>query len=113
MKLLNVRVSEDLAGLIEDAVKVSGSPTRSDWCREALQAGATRELAAYDAQQRRTRSDPASPTHHTHDPEIRGVQRHPQGQVERSGCIHPTTARWIGVLKETCTLCGATVRTRL
>lgn len=113
MKLLNVRVDDDLRDLIDRAVAVSDSPDRSAWAREALQAGALRELAAHAALQRRTRSGAGSPTPHSHPAEIRGVSAGSHGQVLTGDCVHPLPARWIGVTTETCTLCGATVRTRL
>lgn len=93
MHLLNVKVDDDTRSLIEAAVALSGFPTRSEWMREALIAGANREIA--EAQRR-------------------SVGQHARlGMRWGRGCTHPPTAIWIGIVEDVCTLCGTVVRSRL
>lgn len=113
MKMLNMKVPQSLRDLIDRAVKVSGAASMSEWAREALQAGATQELEAHKRATGSLPEDGGSSNPSPSRPAPRGVHRGSIGRVQRSGCVHPTTARFIGVTEETCTLCGAVVRRRL
>lgn len=113
MRLLNVKVPDDLRALVAKAAEVSGAPNMSAWAREALEAGATRELAEHTRSTAAPPEDDGSPTQPPTRPAVRGVSRDSNGRVLPSGCQHPPTARWIGVESESCTLCGAVVRSRM
>lgn len=92
---LNVRLPEDLEQLIARAVLASGQ-TRAVWVREALEAGATREIEA-EQERRQTQQ--------------RGARRRLGGRyVIRSGtCLHPVTARQPTIAGQVCMSCGQVV----
>lgn len=96
--MLNIRVDEWLDDLIGKAAGLAGAASKSEWAREALEAGARRELAAADARRQ----------------EILAGARLGGGFVPRSGvCRHPTTARTDTLLAEVCALCGAVTRVKM
>lgn len=98
MRLLNLRVDENLRTLITLAVCASGRTSMSEWARDALEAGARRELA----EQERVTPSPQQALGM-----FGNVLIHP------SGCQHPPQAQYTGVTAVTCLLCGAEVRRTL
>ena len=112
MKLLNVKVPQELRDLIEQAVAVSGAPNQSDWVREALEAGARVELQQHQAQLASTPTDDGSPTQPPSRSATLGVHRDPNGRVQTSGCVHPPTAHRNTVEAVVCGLCQVVIRWR-
>lgn len=108
MRLLNLRVPDALADLIERAAKAAADPgqepNRSAWCREALEAGARRELrAAASAGQ-----DSAVSTAGVRAPGSAGASG--TGLLQPSGCQHPPPARRVNAEAEFCSLCKTVTR---
>lgn len=96
MRLLNLRVDDELRALIEAAVQVSDAKDLSKWARDALEAGARKELAEA------VRSLAPVPVRRLG---IRGAVL-----IYPSGCQHPPQAQYHGVTNVTCLLCGVEVR---
>lgn len=93
-EMLNVRVGEWLMSLIDEAAEAAGAQDRSAWVREALEAGARKEIAHRDRPPQRPRR-------------IGG------GFVATTGvCTHPPTAREQTLRAEVCGLCGAVTKRR-
>ena len=93
-RLFNVKLPPDLWDLVERAAAASGLGSKSAWAREALEAGARKELAAYG--RRVTRGLGST---------LGGGYQAPAG-----GCAHPVTARRQGPTVVTCSICRAVVR---
>ena len=103
MRLLNLKVPDDLRALIEKAAEVSEMPDMSKWAREALEAGARAEIAAHERRESVGPNHPPSPR----------TEAHGAVPVARSSCIHPLPAREQKVTMEVCGLCGAMTRWKL
>lgn len=94
-EMLNVRVDRWLDVLISKAAFLSGAASKSEWAREALEAGARREIAAHE---------PSRPVQ---------SQRLGGGFVRnRRQCQHPPTARVDHLRAESCGLCGEVTRVK-
>lgn len=92
--LFNVKVSPELMELIDHAAGLSDAKTKSEWAREALEAGARAEI-------RRAEQVESG----------EGPRRLGGGFVAKRGeCTHPPQG-WIrGPFSVICSLCGAKVR---
>lgn len=90
MVLFNVKIPPDLAEMIDHATRLSGSRTRSDWAREALEAGARREIAAEE--ERRVRMQT-------------GHGRGGGFVVVAGKCVHPLPARRKTMTGSYCAVC--------
>lgn len=97
MRVLNVKVPDELRDQCEAAAKLAGSPSLSQWLREALEAGATAEMAAA------ARADRAKVV------ESLGISG-TQGRISSSGCVHPTPAHRSTPEAVVCGLCQAVVK---
>jgi hypothetical protein len=111
MKLLNVRADDDLFALVDEATLLSDSRNRSEWCREALEYVARREIEqarrAHNGANGRI-SGTATPV-----PSLgldRGASSRLGASVAITGCLHPPQARHEGVTVETCRICGEVTR---
>lgn len=94
-EMLNVRCDGWLMDLINEATTAAGAKDRSTWAREALEAGARRELAA------RTEREPRK-------------RRLGGGFIPTSGvCSHPLTARQDTLRAVICGLCGKQTRSKI
>ena len=101
LRMLNVKVTDDLRALITRATELSGMRSMSEWMREALEAGARQEIAGHErlnGQQMTTAlvSDVATRSLGMEGPYVQ--------------CVHPTTARRQTVEAEICSLCGTVMR---
>lgn len=103
MRLLNLKVPDDLRALIERAAEVSEMPDMSKWAREALEAGARAEIAAHERRESVGPNHPPSPSTDDHD----------AAPASRSRCTHPTPARMQQVTMEVCGLCGVMTRWKM
>lgn len=103
MRLLNLKVPDDLRTLIERAAEVSDLPDMSKWAREALEAGARAEIAAHERRELGGSNHPPRPSTEAHD----------DAPASRSRCTHPPTARVQKVTMEVCGLCGTMTRWKL
>lgn len=97
-RMVNMKVDDELYGLIERARKASGM-SRSDWMREALEAGAHRDLRATG------RSVEGGPTLTTV-----GGRQLGRTHVESEKCLHPLPARHPMPGQIVCGVCEAVVR---
>lgn len=94
-EMLNVRVEQWLDALIERATRLSGAKSKSQWAREALEAGARREISAAESRML--------------------MQQQPLGGGflrSRKKCVHPPTARVDHIRCESCALCGTVTRVK-
>lgn len=111
-QMLNVRVDEWLALLVEEAVELSSCKSMSDWVREAVEAGARREIAAANARKNGQPVPGGNPDLHVIGLEskrsIGGGFAGPRDGV----CSHPPTARVDSAMHEACGLCGKVTRSR-
>ena len=96
MRLLNLRIDDDLRDLVVRAAFVSTFPDLSSWAREALEAGAYRELEA--AKRAKEARDA---------PRKLGLHR-PFNQ-----CVHPLPARREELEAQVCGLCGVVTRWKM
>lgn len=103
-KPLNLKASPELRDLVERAARAAGARNKSDWMRQALEAGARAELAAEERRAREAMK-PRKPvqTIARGFVEVQGVRR-------PSGCQHPSTARVDTPEAESCGLCGVVTR---
>lgn len=101
LRLLNVKVTEDLRTLITRATELSGMRSMSEWMREALEAGARQEIAGHErqVQQRLTQARSLGVVHTT-----LGMS------PPTLDCTHPTPARQRTVEAEVCGICGSVTR---
>lgn len=104
LRLLNVKVSDDLRALVVQATELSGLRSMSEWMREALEAGARQEIAGHEraGDQQKTRAQAGRPS-----------GRSLGMQVGHVRCTHPSTAREQTVEAEVCSLCSAVVRWKI
>lgn len=101
LRLLNVKVTEELRSLITTATELSGMRSMSEWMREALEAGARQEIAGHQRQASQRLTTAA----------LNGTATRRLGMsVGPAGCSHPLPAREQTVEAEVCGLCGAVTR---
>jgi hypothetical protein len=96
---VNFRAPKSLRGLIDDAVSVSGMG-RSDWLREAIEAGALREITEASRQEQEMVT-------------LGRVDEVTFGKQVPRECEHPRKQRWIGVRTTTCLQCGTSFMRRV
>jgi hypothetical protein len=113
-KMLNFRVEDDFADLIDEAWRASGAADRSTWLRETVHGAALQTLSRLV-----TRSNGASPTYAAagipdpHPPRALMLQRRipPDSRPHAApGCQHPLIARVNRITHIACRLCGGVVR---